>query len=153
LGNQLPEAEQDVTFTVTSTTAGRKGRFSDKHLKRGLGVPQIVKDLSSQFGWTVCKDKRPTLSFHLSSQHSNKDDEKDSQQQVQYSLELTALVRVFPLREKDLSPTKQRQRTPKRIESFVVARSANVLPNDIVWSHIFDRSCQVLATGSLPWYG
>lgn len=143
LGNTYMEEDPEgVTFSVKAvrrSIADRKSRSFDKHLKRNV-VPNIVKDLSSQFGWNACKDKNPTLSFQLvvSSQPAS-----DVVEEYEYSLELIALVRVFPLRnnkEEVNSSEERKKKKPKRIESFFIARSANVQNDEYILDPICSRA-------------
>jgi hypothetical protein len=126
LGNHLPADNNNISFTVSTTSTSRKERG-----KRRTVALELSEALSSQFGWTICKDMQPTLLFQLSQSETTKKSNN------MYGLELVSLVRVFPLRA---SSSSRRPRRPKRIESFFVAQSAHIQPRDIVLDPMCKRA-------------
>jgi hypothetical protein len=93
----------------------------------------VAKCISQTMGWIHHTDKDtsnyPTFSFHLRCETQG----ENGRDVNMYSLELLVLDRLWPLRD-----TSSKTVNPKRIESFVVARSAKIEPGQVVW----DPFCQ-----------
>ncbi|CAB9515701.1 expressed unknown protein [Seminavis robusta] len=103
----------------------------------GRTCHQISEIMTQCMGWVphtkASSTLDPTFSFLLRAENSRNQD--SSSVPKQYALELMVLERRWPLPK--LNNNNNNPNT-KRIESFVVARSANLQPNEVVW----DPFCQ-----------
>lgn len=161
LGNSLQavdsghDSESCIGFSLTTSSTRTSSRTMRQGRRRqGKHKPRdnfkeitscVAKLIESEFGWKRVA-RQPSLAFHLVEVAEN-----------HYSLELTVLARTYPLRDRDDSSeesshevattatskkknrnsTKQRRYEQKRIESFLVARAANIQQGE----HILDPMC------------
>ena len=145
-----------TTFSLSfpSTTSNNKSRRRGKKKQSPYQVnkPVIVQKLSQYlskcFGWTKCNHGNPDLDFvltrRLQSDEEEEEDRKD--ESFVFDLELLALSRTYPLSESLTSNDdnsnnnkKRKQSKRKRLESFVLAKTARIEPHDVVLDPICKR--------------
>ena len=162
LGNSIQSVgtndnnEPSVQFSLTSSSLRISSRMRRQKKRQGMYkardkhknlASSVARQIESHFGWKRVA-RQQSLAFHLV---EGSDD--------QYSLELTALTRTFPLRdrgvdegsnnndqvttsskEKNKQKKKSRKRQryeQKRIESFIVAKAADIRQGE----HVLDPLC------------
>jgi precorrin-6B methylase 2 len=144
LGNCPGVPGPQTTFSLATVTSSSTSNRKAKRLAKAGGTPMstreafqiaatLRRELSNRFGWipSGTSSKSVELPFQISSPYIQS---LECGTMHTWNLELLALTRIFPLpANRATLPRKS-----KRLESFVVAKTANIQPNDI----LLDPRCQ-----------
>jgi tRNA G10 N-methylase Trm11 len=125
MGNSFKQG--DVSFSLTSPSKGGRRHADQSTVIKSLSS-RIAGEIESNFGWIRCS-QNPTLAFYLSEYNKC------------VSLELAALERAYPLKDRSSSTSiGRKQLNLKRIESFLVAKAADIQIGDCVLDPLCGRA-------------